>query len=1357
MKLYHLTTLSPTFRRAVAGGAFTAPRQQELVVATASSLELYRLVPKQSKLEFTFRVNIFANIVKLATFRLPATKRDFLVVTSDAGTLSILAANGTTRTFSRIHCETLGKTGMRRIVPYQFLASDPRGRACMVGALEKVKLCFVLNRDSEESLTISSALEANKSNTVTIAIVGIDVGFENPVFAALERSYDADATKQLAYYELDLGLNHITRRVSTTVRESTTTMIPVPGHHDGPGGVLLLSSRHVTYRNLIVGKGKISSLSCRLPYRRGTDPNDSLAVSSTLYHDKKRKAFFFMICTETGDLLKIDMRWNVEVGVTEIRAAYFDTLKAPATSMTIFRAGYFSVAMEGNDSALFRFESVDVGEDDPAGGWSVSNSSNVFDAPGLDKNKKGDEGSHLLTHQKQSRTQEIISALEFSPRSSLKNLSEAETHQALTPLLQVHFTRDFQGRPQLMAAAGRGKGGCLAILRRGISLADLASHVNLPFRAEHVFSFGERTDSRYHNCIVVSSRRQTTVLRITDGTIRESSDLGFEQSTPTVFAGAMSSRSLVQVHSNGVSFFPNGIVSDATEWKPPPNVSVVIGSGNKYQLIIALSSGTLVYFEVDEESGQLAEVNQLPHVVRKADSGNADVQASTNVAGKVSLSIQETPPGRIKASFFAASDGASNRVRLFRIGRKGALESLGLQIAPAPVCSVSIVDFGIAISPDFNGDSSNRELSDLTNQHLTNRDGYEPLICLVSGTSNGVATRAIIDSNTGDLLDKRSFFVGLEPVRTAAFRIQNLPICLVLSKESVLFRRQGRVIGALPLLTTRFHHATPLSSPSFGSGIVATTGSTLRFLAFDTSKMFAASAIHRSSLTTSNLPTTFNLDVSFDMKRISLMGTPRRIIPLVQGYSGKRNMERSLLKDNYPSKQAFVVLETDRTHQENGSRRSKETSDFESLQEEYTKTEARPRERTVWSSSVKVFRNTGRGHEDFLQSSVGSPRAIGRDVLCESDSITLPDRDRILDGVATAFGSTRGSSFEDAPYVVLSVARTQDAPGSYANQNDENTYSGYLLTYGVDSSTGKLSLLHETTLSEPAYSIISFRDMIAVGCGTSVELYALGKRKLLKKAECRRAVSNKVIAIVATGSDRVFIGDIRESVTLYRFLSDRQTDPLLGNGRFVRMASDSMPRWISSMISLDYSSVVCGDKFGNIVVLRLSKPRSPTTGGTLGRHLEHNDHAGFQGFNDVLVPEAYVHVGSTVTGLTLASSRVGALDGEDSSMNGTGAIIFATMDGSVGSLLPLRRQSEVHFAQTVESMVRAKHSSLCGRDHVSFRSSFGPVKNVIDGDLCEMFDRLRWESKVEIAQYVGRSVDDIVYDLEELRSSAMSS
>jgi len=63
---------------------------------------------------------------------------------------------------SKVHQETFGKSGCRRIVPGQHLAADPKGRAVMIGALEKQKLVYILNRDASARLTISSPLEAHK-------------------------------------------------------------------------------------------------------------------------------------------------------------------------------------------------------------------------------------------------------------------------------------------------------------------------------------------------------------------------------------------------------------------------------------------------------------------------------------------------------------------------------------------------------------------------------------------------------------------------------------------------------------------------------------------------------------------------------------------------------------------------------------------------------------------------------------------------------------------------------------------------------------------------------------------------------------------------------------------------------------------------------------------------------------------------------------------------------------------------------------------------------------------------------------------------------------------------------------------
>lgn len=62
--------------------------------------------------------------------------------------------------------------------------------ASFLGAVERQKLVYVMNRDAQAHLTISSPLEAHKQFSFCYAIAGIDVGFENPTFACLEFDYE---------------------------------------------------------------------------------------------------------------------------------------------------------------------------------------------------------------------------------------------------------------------------------------------------------------------------------------------------------------------------------------------------------------------------------------------------------------------------------------------------------------------------------------------------------------------------------------------------------------------------------------------------------------------------------------------------------------------------------------------------------------------------------------------------------------------------------------------------------------------------------------------------------------------------------------------------------------------------------------------------------------------------------------------------------------------------------------------------------------------------------------------------------------------------------------------------------------
>ena len=71
--------------------------------------------------------------------------------------------------------------------------------------MEKQKIVYVLNRDTANNLTISSPLEAHRGHTVVFACIGLDMGFENPIFACIEASYqDSDGASAKANEKVKL-------------------------------------------------------------------------------------------------------------------------------------------------------------------------------------------------------------------------------------------------------------------------------------------------------------------------------------------------------------------------------------------------------------------------------------------------------------------------------------------------------------------------------------------------------------------------------------------------------------------------------------------------------------------------------------------------------------------------------------------------------------------------------------------------------------------------------------------------------------------------------------------------------------------------------------------------------------------------------------------------------------------------------------------------------------------------------------------------------------------------------------------------------------------------------------------------
>lgn len=78
----------------------------------------------------------------------------------------------------------------------------------------------------------------------------------------------------------------------------------------------------------------------------------------------------------------------------------------------------------------------------------------------------------------------------------------------------------------------------------------------------------------------------------------------------------------------------------------------------------------------------------------------------------------------------------------------------------------------------------------------------------------------------------------------------------------------------------------------------------------------------------------------------------------------------------------------------------------------------------------------------------------------------------------------------------------------------------------------------------------------------------------------------------------------------------------------------------------------------------------------------------------------------------------------------------------------LKTPQDIDFFQHLEMHMRSELPSLVGRDHLSFRSYYQPVRSVIDGDLCELYNSLDISKKRSIAEDLDRTPSEVLFQCE---------
>lgn len=229
-----------------------------------------------------------------------------------------------------------------------------------------------------------------------------------------------------------------------------------------------------------------------------------------------------------------------------------------------------------------------------------------------------------------------------------------------------------------------------------------------------------------------------------------------------------------------------------------------------------------------------------------------------------------------------------------------------------------------------------------------------------------------------------------------------------------------------------------------------------------------------------------------------------------------------------------------------------------------------------------------------------------------------------------------------------------------------------------------------------------------------------------------QSFASAIVSLNTQGS-RIVVGDMQESLTYVAYKSPDE--------RLLVVADDSQPRWLTCSTMVDYNTVAAADKFGNIFVNQLDSTISdridndPTGAGIM------HEKGVLNGAPHKTKLIAHFHVGDLVTSIYKASLVPG----------GKEMLMYTALHGTIGSLVPLVSKEDVEFLTTLEQHMRTEQLSLVGRDHLSWRGYYVPVKAVVDGDLCEMFMQLSGPRQAAVAGELDRTVGEVQKKLEQLR------
>jgi DNA damage-binding protein 1 len=206
---------------------------------------------------------------------------------------------------------------------------------------------------------------------------------------------------------------------------------------------------------------------------------------------------------------------------------------------------------------------------------------------------------------------QLVKLLPESNPDTNSHTEVVQTYPHLGPITDFCIVKSMghlrQGQGQIVTCSGSAKDGSLRIIRNSIGISEQAS-VELPGIKE-MWSLRRYTSDRYHTFVGLGFASETRVYELIGEDEIAPATLAFDEDATTLYMGNLIGDLIVQVTSTGVQLLDCASMNEAKSqvWKPAGDSRVLVAAGNASQLLLAITGGNLIYFEVDPTGRTIVE------------------------------------------------------------------------------------------------------------------------------------------------------------------------------------------------------------------------------------------------------------------------------------------------------------------------------------------------------------------------------------------------------------------------------------------------------------------------------------------------------------------------------------------------------------------------------------------------------------------------------------------------------------------------------------------------------------------------------------------------------------------------------